>query len=355
MTKFVETFFRHKLLLLLPPLLISAVVTGYTLVSGPVYYESLTGVWVDRPAYLASSNTDWNTYVAPSVNQSTRLNELLRTQNFVNDVARRTVLAPLLSSPKGQDRISQLIAGGLTMTASGHLLVLRMKSENAQLSYQVLSAVVGAFKDSVASDRINQASLATSFYESRLATATDELAQAGTDARQYMAANPRLGAVNLDLSQPLPSSLQTLGVDPQLLDIQRRIESKQAEVDGLRKSLDQARLDASASLEGQELGFQVIDAPQIPTTGGRDLRKRIILPAGAMIGSLALSGVMLVLMAMNDRSVRSLADVAGMGRVVGELPDLRLKRIQRRIGAASTRRAVGFEAGAVLPALRGAK
>jgi hypothetical protein len=139
------------------------------------------------------------------------------------------------------------------------------------------------------------------------------------------------------------------------MDIQRRIESKQSEVDGLRKSLEQARLDASATLEGQELGFQVIDAPQVPSSGGRDLRKRIILPAGALIGSLALSGLLMVLLSMTDRTVRSVADLAAVARVVGEVPDMRLKRAQRRIGAAATRRAIGFVAGAALPAPKGAK
>jgi len=364
MTKFIDTFFRHKFLLILPVVLITSLVTGYTLVTSPIYYESVTGIWVDRPAYLANAaNSDWNPYLSAGVNQSTRLNELLRTQSFTNDIVRRTVLAPLLSTGKGTDRVNQLIAGGLSVSANGHLIVIRMKTENAQLSYQILDAVVGAFRDNAAADRINQASLATSFYESRLSTATDDLAQLTNAARQYMAANPgALGTsansgpvagarpVVADTSNPF----QTLTVDPQLLDLQSRIQSKQTEVDGLRKSLDQARQDASASLEGQELGFQVVDPPQVPTVGGRDLKKRIITPAAALVGSLAFSAALLVLLSMSDRSVRGLTDV-GLARVIGEVPELKLKRRAKKVGVIGTRRAIGFIAGAALPAPKGAK
>jgi uncharacterized protein involved in exopolysaccharide biosynthesis len=362
MTKFIETFFRHKFLLILPVVLITTLVTGYTLVSAPVYYESVTGIWVDRPAYLANAaNSDWNPYLSAGVNQSTRLNELLRTQNFLNDIVRRTVLAPLLSKPQGTDRVDALIASGLSVSANGHLIVIRMKTENAQLSYGILTAVVSAFRDNAAADRINQASLATSFYESRLSTANDDLAQLTNAARQYMAANPGAlgtspGANPAAVLRPsdTASPLQALTADPQLLDLQSRIQSKQAEVDGLRKSLDQARQDASASLDGQELGFQVVDPPQVPTVGGRDLKKRIITPAAALIGSLAFSAALLVLLTMSDRSVRGLSDI-GLARVIGEVPELKLKRRTKNVGVIGTRRAIAFIAGAALPAPKGAK
>ena len=358
MTKYIDTFFRHKLLLILPVVLISAMVTGYTLVTAPIYYESGTGIWVDRPAYLTNAtNSDWNPYLSAGVNQSTRLNELLRTQSFINDVVRRTVLSPLLSTPKGVDRVDQLISGGLTVTANGHLIVVRMKTENALLSYQLLDALVNAFRDNAASDRINQASLATSFYESRLATATDELVQLTTSARQYVSANPGAFASSLNASGGAssgPGSLQALTADPQLMDLQSRIQAKQDEVDGLRKSLDQARQDASASLDGQEFGFQVVDPPQVPTVGGRDLRKRIIAPAAALIGSLAFSAALLVLLTMTDRSVRSVADL-DLATVVGEVPELKLKRRAKNAGQIATRRAIAFVAGAALPAPKGVK
>ena len=51
-TKFLEAFFRHKLLVLLPPFLIPLIVGPWALMTAPIYYESFAGVWVDKPTYL---------------------------------------------------------------------------------------------------------------------------------------------------------------------------------------------------------------------------------------------------------------------------------------------------------------
>ena len=50
--KIFEALFRHKFLLLLPPILIPAIVTPIAFLTTPPVYETSVGVWVDRPAYL---------------------------------------------------------------------------------------------------------------------------------------------------------------------------------------------------------------------------------------------------------------------------------------------------------------
>src|SRR5438445_8887437 len=105
--KLLEAFFRHKLLLLLPPILITGIATPIALASIPVSYDASTGVWVDRPAYF--SVTDPSTaYMSPAQLQSSRLSELLRTRAFPLEVAKRTSLAPLLGSAVGEARIESL-------------------------------------------------------------------------------------------------------------------------------------------------------------------------------------------------------------------------------------------------------
>jgi len=46
--KLLEAFFRHKLLLMLPPILIPLIVGPIALRMAPEYYESWMGVWVAR-------------------------------------------------------------------------------------------------------------------------------------------------------------------------------------------------------------------------------------------------------------------------------------------------------------------
>src|SRR5438105_6481990 len=157
MLKLLDTFFRHKLLLLLPPFLITLIVAPITIVTAPVYYETWTGVWVDKPTYLPSAN-DWNQWLSPAQNQAGSLNELLHTQSFVTDVAKRTSLAPLVTSAAGIDRLQALMSDGLTVYPSGtHLLMLRFRASSPQIAFQVLNGIVDSFRDSVTNQSTSQA------------------------------------------------------------------------------------------------------------------------------------------------------------------------------------------------------
>src|ERR671914_524901 len=147
-SRILETLFRHKLLLLLPPVLIPLIVGPIALVTAPTFYESYVGVWVDRPAYLNANPADWNNYLSPAQNRSNRLSELLRTRAFLVDVAGRTSLAPLIGNERGEQRIRDVLAADLgVFPSANHLLVLRYRAQSPQLAQQMLNAIVEAFKE----------------------------------------------------------------------------------------------------------------------------------------------------------------------------------------------------------------
>ncbi len=353
MEKFVEAVFRYKWLLLLPPLLITAIVTPVTIMTAPTFYESHAGIWVDRPTYLAYSD-NFNSWASPAQNQTSRLTELLKTQSFVVDVANRTSLAPLTTTSRGLDRINLILSQGLALSPIGtHLVAVYFRSESPQIAYQMLTAIVAAFNDNVANDQVNQSTLAISFYSDQLQTAQDDLKKASDDLRRYIQSNPSLAGLDAGTSTEKLNSLSA--TDSTLQQLRATVQTQQDRVSQLGTSLRTSEFQASASVEGQQLGFQIIDAPNLPTVGGRDLKKRIIYPVGALIGSLALSGLVVLLLAMSDKSVRSERDLTSGVRVVGEMPHVRLKRVPRQLGQVATRRAIGFVAGAALPAPRGAK
>lgn len=348
----VETIFRHKLLLLLPALIIPLIVGPIALATAPVFYEAYVGVWVDRPAYLSSNGSDWNGYLTPSQNQSTKLSELLRTRAFLVDVVGRTPLAPYIGNEAGEQRLRDMLAADFSMfPSSSHLLVLRYRAQTPLLAYQMINALVDAFKEKMATDRVDQANLATSFYQNQLDTAKADLAKATGELRRYVAANPQL----TDPQGPDVTRVQVAGIDPQLAELQRRVDGAQQDLQRASNSLDQAQLDAAAALEGQELGFQVIDPAKVPTTATRELRKRIIYPIAGFLVGLVFSGVLLVLLVATDRTVRTEADVSSLARVVGVLPQLRIRRAPKHIGPDVARRAIGFVAGSALPAPREAR
>lgn len=355
--KILEALFRHKLLVLLPPVLIPLIVGPIALLTATAYYETFAGVWVDRPTYLDYVD-DTNRYLTPAQNQANRFGELLRTRSFLVDVAGRTPLAPLVGSTKGEERIREFIGKNLSLTPAGsNLVVFRFRSENPRLSFTVLNALLQAYQEKAVADRSAQATLAISFYEARLKTAQEELDKSNNALRRYVAANPRLSSIDPDRGAAATTAsrlgLPTAAIDPQLSTLLNKVQVEQADVERLRGSLEKARLDTEASLEGQEMGFQVVDAPQQPRTPVSERRKLLIFPAAGLLAGLGLSTILLIVLVAGDRTVRSEADLAGSARVLGVVPRLRPRRkgLPRRAGPDLTRRAIGFIAGAqALPA-----
>jgi hypothetical protein len=94
----------------------------------------------------------------------------------------------------------------------------------------------------------------------------------------------------------------------------------------------------------------------MPTSGGRDLKKRLVFPAAGLVVGIALSAVLLFLLVVGDRSVRGEADLLPPQRVLGVLPSMRVKRkVARAFRRDAARRAIAYPAGAALPAPGGAK
>jgi len=359
--KILDTFFRHKLLILLPPILIPLIVSPLVLFLAPSYYDSFAAVWVSRPNYFSYNDSNANGWITPAQEQGGRINEQVRTRAFLRDMAGRApLLAPLAGSDFGQERLQQVIGTGFTAMPSGtNLLVLRFRSNSPELSYQALKAIVDTYTDRAAADRIGQGGVATSFYESRVQAAEEQLSKANEALRRYLAANPRLatvdparGASATTASRP---GLAAMAANPELAELMRRVEMAQREVDRAHEALDKTQLDVAASLEGQELGFQVVDVPQRATKPTQERRKLLIFPVAALLVGIGLSAALLVLLVAGDRSVRTAADLAPKVRVVGIVPHLKLKRIPKRAGADTTRHAIGFVAGTALPAPRGAR
>lgn len=354
-----DTFFRHALLLVLPPLLIPLIVGPVALYMAPTYYETWAGIWVERPTYL-SYNDDWNRYNTPAQNQTGRLNELLRTRSFVLEVAKKTPLQPLTTTVKGEEKIAEMFSKGLLIVPNGNQLVLvRFRAETPEISYQVVNALIETFRDKAAADRSSQALLAISFYESRLQAADEDFAKARDALRRYVAANPRLTSIDPTAGAAATAAsrlgLPPAAIDPQLAELLRQLQVAEASLDRARNALDQAQLDASASMEGQQLGFQVVDRPVMPTTATRERRKMLIYPIAAMLVGFGVSSALLILLITSDGTARSEDELLATARVLGSVPEIQVRDIPKKAGADVARRAIGFPAGVTLAAPGGAK
>jgi len=364
-TKIIEAFFRHKLLLLLPPILIPAIVTPLAIMANPPVYETSVGVWVGRPAYLTYKDDNTSAWVTGVQSQSGKLAELLRTRAFIDDVAKRTSLAPLAGSPAGESRLGDLIARSVVIgastagpgtagaAASEHLLVIRVQSGTAQVAYELCKAIVDAYQEKTAADQADEASVAADFYQSQLQDAQQKLTKASQDLRRYVAAQQAAG-IDSAIDDG-PGSLPAAMLDPRLGALQDNVQTAQFAFKQAQTGLDQAQQGALIAAQGQQYSFQILDAPQMPTSATPQTKKIVVYPIAAAVGGLVLSAVLLVLIVASDRSIRSEADLMAGMRLLGAVPHLRLRRVPKGLRPVATRRAIGAVAGAALPAPGGAK
>jgi uncharacterized protein involved in exopolysaccharide biosynthesis len=357
--RFLETFFRHKVLIMMPIFLIPIIVTPFAFTMIRPYFESYAVIWVSRPTYLRSPSEGdpWST---PAQIQSLQILQMLRTRAFIANVAKRTDLAPLLQNERGEAEVNDFFAKNVTVTASNsNLVVVGVRADRPQLTVQVINAVIDASREEANSNRSEQAGVAISFYESRAQAAADDLAKATAEIRRYVAANPRLTTV--DPSRGAASTtagrlgLPPIAIDPQLAELIRRVEVQQSEVDRLRKSLDDARMDTDAAAEVQDSSFRVMDPPRLPGSPVSQRRRILLFPAAGMVVGLGISMALLVGLAVADRAIRVPNDLPTNLQIAAVVPSLKLQKLPKQFGPDTTRRAMAFVAGAALPAPRGAK
>jgi hypothetical protein len=312
------------------------------------YYETTAGLWVERPSYVPSTD-DFNRYITPAQNQQQRLTELLQTRTFAEDIARRTSLAPLLQTLEGRDDVFEYLQKVIYPLPTGtKLLSIRVRAEDPNLSMEIVTATVAAFRERTANERMTQASASIAFYEQQLKDAEEQANQSRDRVRRYVTSNPRAAGTDPNATR---SNLPTSAFDPQLAEMTRRLENDERDAQRLRDLLETARFEASAALDGGDSSLQLLDPPVFPTKPQRERRRLLIFPAAAVaIGGL-ISALLLVSLTASDRSVRSTADVSAMGRVIGVVPRMGLRRLPRRAGPETTRRAIAFVAGTTLPAL----
>ena len=357
--RFVETFFRHKLLILLPIFVTPLVVMPFAFLLVRPYYETTAGVWAERPAYVPITD-ETSRYVTPAQFQQARLNELLQTRSFLEDIAKRTSLAPLVDSPQGREQVVVYLQRAIFPLPSGNkLLGIRVRADDPDLAMEIINATLTTFRERAQNDRVSQASSAIAFYEGQLKNATDENSKAQDAVRRYITANPRLGADAAAYAGSSASSnpnaprvqVPASALDPQLSELSKRLDASEREVERLRGLVEQSRFDASASIDGSDSSLQVVDPPIYPTKAERERRRFLIFPAAAIaIGGLV-SALLLISLTATDRSVRSSADLRNVGRVIGVVPRMGLRKLPRRAGPETTRRAIAFVAGTTMPAL----
>jgi uncharacterized protein involved in exopolysaccharide biosynthesis len=320
--KLLRAALRHWRLLLIAPMLVPLLVVPLMLRARPTYYEAVARLWVDRPAYLRYTD-DVSRYTPITQIQANRLSELLTTQSFATDVMNRTSMAGITETPRGTGIARDMLTRGFVSTVVGdHVLALRFRADTPQLAYEMVSAILDVFRDRLVTDRVTQADTATSFYGDRLKKSEEQVAKSTEAVRRYVATHPRAASVDPLRRTSTDVDLPAVALDPQLGELLRRLDLDKSDVERARLALDQAGMEGSAALAGQELGIQVIDAPQVPVSRTIEMRSLVLLPIVGLVVGLLLDAVLIILMAMMDRSIYSAAGLAPTAQVLTVVPRL---------------------------------
>ena len=283
MVRYLETFFRHRLLLVAPLVIALAASIGISL-THPRMYQASARVWFD-PSTIAGS-TSWNPYTAPADSQAASLKELLQTRTFCRQVGLRGPLADYLTR-KGQaysDPVSKVVGiitgnqgsgntpdqvltdrlvdainrGTLVAPVGPQILTVTFNAPDAAVAAGTAQAIVDEYFDETLATRRAQAQAAVDFYQKQLE------------------------------SLPAVSRTDTIGQ-------QRR--------DDLVQKLDASQLQLAASEQPNASGFRVVDRAEIPDRP-LGIRKTLLLAgmAGAAIG-LAIMTLLLLLLTWSDRTL----------------------------------------------------
>jgi len=295
MKRYLDLFFRHRIRFSLP-IIFAVVAAGAYGVKLPHTYTSTSTLFCDAalsdPSTLLEPTPVGDT--TPCQDKAGILTELLTTQSFNNNVAKRVTHS---------NQVDALFADALAKTISVAVPgpnVLRVSAKSAEPSVAVAtaSAAVAEFSaeiDAVLQQRGEaQAKSDQSLYN----TTGTELTQAQAALNAYLQTNP--GAT-----------------DTQATQLQNALALAQQAHTQAETSYNQAVLSEASGSD--PTAFHVIDPPSAPVAGATK-KQLILVGMGGLIGGLVVTILILVLVMATDRTVRDEKDLEPELDVVGTIP-----------------------------------
>jgi capsular polysaccharide biosynthesis protein len=325
--RFLESYFRHRWLYLLPTVVMIGL-AAYTLKNLKPEYIANGVVFVKKESYLATltsvRSTDATWWTTPAQATNGEINELLRTDAFIRAVIHKTDLEERMG--QGSFFVSTTIEDtrkNIWVTVLGDNQVqINASHETPQIAYQLANAVIDAYIQWQVSGQRTESEAAEAFFAEQIKIYEAALEKARQDMRSYLEAHPepvrgsRPSIENLDISR-LQSSIDQAAA---------RYASALDKEENARLSMAQIESDARQS-------YVMIDAPRLPEKPERSLKQLAIkmatfLAVGMLLTFGAIIGGVLI-----DRSFRFPIDIYNGIHlpVLAIVPDttLKLKWYQR--------------------------
>lgn len=284
MTRYIETFFRHKVLLL-TPLVLTLLLSAWYVKSQPTTYTNAMKAWFDtqlpNPGYL---DVQQNNGQPPATTAQTLLTQLLSTHDFQVKAAQRGPAASYIAQQPDPNAaattIGETIGSSVTASADGpQIMSVVMKGGDPKFVTQQLSAVVDEYFDYVKTLRSAREQALVDYYKPRLDDANKTLQNAQATQAGYVQTHPGANAVG--------------AADPTYNALTAAVATAQNQYDTVQTSYTQA--DQAVATEQAQVSSHVIDPPGVAAASSK--KKAAIFAGGAgiffglLVGLLGLIGL----------------------------------------------------------------
>lgn len=336
MLRFIETFYRHRLLLLSPVALVLILAVGWVLIQ-PRGYDSTVRLWTERTSLVSNPND--NLYLTPAQVQAGVLNELLATKYFCVKAGRRGPLHDYLqqvaqrppnlltrieakvglagrpgalSEAQLDEQMFSVLSTSTTVVPSGaEVVTITFHGSNPLVTGRVAQAIAEQFLEEQQTTQRIQQEAAITFYTGQLKTAQAEAAAAEKAVIDYQVAHPEQRAANA-----VP--------DARMAQLFRDEDAAHQRLSEVQRSLDQTNISRAALNMTGVNGLRVLDPAEIPTKA-TSLRKPALMAGGIGAGlGLLIVVIGVLVLTLADGTVRQpeeVQKVLGL-RQAGTIPKL---------------------------------
>lgn len=299
MYRYFDAAFSHRLLVLLPLILVPLMSAVAAVVVGRSYEVTAT-IWVDPAIQLGGSPDPALSKEANEI-EGSALQEWLATESFVTELISRSSGTSVL-----QDRAVEVVRKSLRVEWSGSRIVkVSYRGENPELGVRLVGGAIDLFNEKRGASRIGEARVAGDFLEEGLREPQRRFTEAADALRRFRE------------SHPVPEG-QTLSAADQaeLANLENLYSTARDLYGSAQVRLQESRLAVNADLLRTQNPLKVVDPPEAPGAMGLDENRVLIFSLVGLAAGLILSLVVVVWTGWTDGAVRSAEDL----RHLSDLP-----------------------------------
>jgi capsular polysaccharide biosynthesis protein len=301
--RFLESYYRHRWLYLLPTLLM-IIVAAISIATEKPQYIAHGNVFVQKQSLLASLNSvrsnDNTWWVSPAQTTANELNELLRTDAFIRAVIHSTDLEAKMSQDATtvEETITKTRDNIWVTTLGDNQVQINAGFEYPQIAEQAVGAVIESYIQWQINGQRAESESAQKFFNEQIQKYQVDLDNARQNMKNYLLANPS----PLQGDRPDIEKLEVSRLQKDIDLTEARFVSALDKEENSRLALAQIESDTRQS-------YTIIDAPRMPdkpefSNKDRAIRLAVYFAIGLVLDIAAIAGGQLL-----DRSFNLPLDV----------------------------------------------